>query len=61
MPTKKQPATERVTYCAYCKAQTVHKVIDRTVNKEGTGGQLQCTRCGSSRLDTIQGFDVSLM
>lgn len=48
-------------YCDYCKKRTPHQVIDPTVNKEGTGGDLKCTVCGSARLGTIQGFDASLM
>ena len=48
-------------YCAYCKAVTPHKVVDDTVNREGTGRRLVCTRCGSARLAEIQGFDAALM
>jgi len=51
----------RMTYCAYCRAVTPHVVKDATTNQEGTGGDLVCTRCGSQRLGTIQGFDASLM
>ena len=53
------PATKKV-YCSYCKRQTVHE-IHSLPNKEGTGGKLVCSVCGSARLDTIQGFDASLM
>jgi transcription elongation factor Elf1 len=52
---------EVLKYCAYCKAQTPHQVVDATTNKEGTGGSLVCKKCGSSRLGTIQGFDAALM
>ena len=48
-------------YCNYCKKITPHRVIDNTVNKEGTGRKLICTRCGSARLGEIQGFDAALM
>lgn len=58
---EERPKPIRETYCAYCKAITPHRVEDATVNREGTGGDLVCTRCGSQRLSTIQGFDASLM
>ena len=48
-------------YCAYCKKQTPHKVVDSRVNKEGTGRDLRCAICGSSRMGEIQGFDAALM
>ena len=48
-------------YCPFCKKQTPHKVIDPRVSKEGTGRQLRCIGCGSSRLGEIQGFDAALM
>ncbi|MFW6125520.1 MAG: hypothetical protein ACOC58_00280 [Chloroflexota bacterium] len=48
------------SYCAYCKRQTDHKV-QSLPNREGTGGKLVCTRCGSTRMATIQGFDAALM
>jgi len=53
-------------YCAYCRRQTLHEINacpdgGPQYNKEGTGGNLSCTECGSSRLDTIQGFDAALM
>ena len=48
-------------YCSFCKKQTPHQVVDPRVNKEGTGRQLKCTKCGSSRLGEIQGFDAALM
>ena len=54
-------ATDKVvTYCAYCKKQTPHTVKSKP-NKEGTGGDLTCDKCGSARLHKIQGFDASLM
>lgn len=47
-------------YCEYCKEIKPHRIVNNTyVN--GTGGHLICTECGSSRLDTIQGFDAALM
>ena len=56
-------AEKRTTlaYCSYCKEQTEHEVKNPTYNKEGTGGDLRCTECGSARLDKIQGFDAALM
>ncbi len=50
----------KLTYCAYCKMRTPHK-IHSLPNKEGTGGNLVCLKCGSARLDKIQGFDAALM
>ena len=50
-----------LTYCGYCKKQTEHRLVEGTYNKEGTGGDLRCSKCGSARLHTIQGFDASLM
>ena len=52
-PTKK-------AYCAYCKKQADHKVLSLP-NREGTGGKLVCIKCGSARIDTIQGFNAALM
>ena len=54
---RKLKVTEvKVTYCGYCKEQTAHQIIKHV------GGQtLNCVRCGCDRLDTIQGFDASLM
>ena len=54
-----QPLLKKA-YCAYCKRQTDHKVLSLP-NREGTGGKLVCTKCGSARMDTIQGFDAALM
>lgn len=51
----------KLDYCAYCKKTTPHEIKDKTVNSEGTGGDLKCTVCGSSRLGTIQGFNAALM
>lgn len=48
-------------YCAYCKKQTPHKVLDSRTNAEGTGRKLICTKCGSARMGEIQGFDAALM
>jgi hypothetical protein len=54
-----------ITYCNYCKKQTPHKLQEKPgspiYNKEGTGGSLVCTKCGSQRLHLIQGFDANLM
>lgn len=47
-------------YCEYCKKVQPHRIVDNT-HVNGTGGILICTECGSSRLDTIQGFDAALM
>ena len=47
-------------YCAYCKRVTPHEAPSAP-NKEGTGGKLICKRCGSARIETIQGFDAALM
>ena len=47
-------------FCNYCKKYTDHEVRSRP-NKEGTGGDLRCTGCGSARMDTIQGFNANLM
>ena len=45
-----------IAYCNYCKKQTPHKLQEKpgspTYNKEGTGGSLVCTKCGSQRLRT---------
>jgi len=48
-------------YCEYCKQRTMHEIVDRAKNREGTGGKLRCLECGSVRLWTIQGFDAALM
>jgi len=48
-------------YCPYCKKQTPHKVVDERTDGKGTGKDLRCTKCGSARLGTIQGFDAALM
>jgi len=50
-----------VKYCAYCKQQTVHKVVDPRTDGKGTGRDLSCTKCGSARMGEIQGFDAALM
>ena len=50
----------KITYCGYCKRQTPHKVLSQP-NKEGTGGELICSKCGSARISQIQGFDAALM
>jgi transcription elongation factor Elf1 len=60
MATRDETETE-MKYCPFCKKQTPHKVVDPCVNKEGTGRDLRCTKCGSSRLGEIQGFDAALM
>lgn len=48
-------------YCDCCKKNTIHEIRSMDKNKEGTGGDLICTKCGSQRLDTIQGFNACLM
>jgi len=48
-------------YCNYCQKETPHKVVDPNKSKDGTGGDIRCTVCGSARLDTIQGFNANLM
>ena len=48
-------------YCNFCKKETEHSIIRKEKNKDGTGGELKCSICGSVRLDKIQGFDASLM
>lgn len=48
-------------YCAYCKKQTAHSVVTASTDGYGTGRDLRCTVCGSSRMGEIQGFDASLM
>jgi hypothetical protein len=55
-----QPLAIKNAYCGYCKRVTPHKVWS-TPNQEGTGGKLTCAKCGSARIDTIQGFDAALM
>lgn len=59
--TKGKPERTVEKYCNYCKAMTPHRVKDTYVNREGTGGDLVCVKCGSARLGTIQGFDAALM
>jgi len=54
------PITE-MKYCAYCKNLTPHTVVNPKTNKEGTGRELRCTKCGSARMGEIQGFDAALM
>ncbi len=51
----------KLKYCDYCRKQTPHKVVDSRTDGHGTGEDLRCTKCGSSRLGTIQGFDAALM
>ena len=48
-------------YCAYCKQQTPHKVVNPQTDGKGTGRDLRCTKCRSARLGEIQGFDAALM
>ena len=47
-------------FCNYCRRYTSHKVLSLP-NRQGTGGDLRCTVCSSSRLDKIQGFNANLM
>lgn len=55
-----QISTE-LKYCAHCRKQTPHKVVSSETDGKGTGRDLCCTKCGSSRLGEIQGFDAELM
>lgn len=50
-----------IKYCAYCRKQTPHIVVNPKTDGTGTGRELHCTKCGSSRLGEIQGFDAALM
>ena len=54
------PLGYKQAYCNCCKKYTQHEIWGHP-NKDGTGGQLTCTVCGSERMDTIQGFNSSLM
>lgn len=51
---------KKEAFCSYCGKYTEHEVRSEP-NDEGTGGDLRCTSCRSSRLDTIQGFNANLM
>jgi len=55
-----QDRTE-LKYCAYCRKQTQHKVVNPKTDGKGTGRDLRCTECGSARMGEIQGFDAALM
>jgi len=48
-------------YCSYCKKNTEHEIECSDINQEGTGGKLICIKCGSARLDKIQGMNAALM
>ncbi len=48
-------------YCSCCKKNTKHLIRSMEKNQEGTGGDLVCTVCQSTRLDTIQGMNAALM
>jgi hypothetical protein len=50
----------KLEFCNYCKKYRPHEVKSLP-NKQGTGGDLRCTCCGSSRLDKIQGVNANLM
>jgi len=52
------PDKTEVKYCAYCRKQTPHIVTDSRTDGKGTGRELRCTKCGSTRLGEIQGFDA---
>jgi len=52
---------KKMDYCGCCKKETPHEVLSSVKNKDGTGGDLKCTKCGSRRLGTIQGFNAELM
>jgi len=54
-------ASTELKYCAYCRKQTPHKVVNTQTDGKGTGRDLRCTRCGSARMGEIQGFDAALM
>lgn len=49
----------KVAYCWYDKCRTLHEVQGKAV--QGNGPSLICLRCGSVRMDKIQGVDASLM
>jgi hypothetical protein len=51
----------RLAFCAYCKGETMHRIVDPTINDEGTGEKLICAVCGSARIGYIWGFDANLM
>ncbi len=57
----RQTEETELKYCPYCRKQTPHRVVDSRNDGKGTGRDLRCTRCGSTRLGEIQGFDASLM
>ena len=40
-------------YCSYCKETTKHEIEE--------DNKLICVKCGSSRMNKIQGFNASLM
>lgn len=48
-------------YCAYCKTITPHQIVGSQTDGHGTGRDLRCTVCVSSRMGEIQGFDAALM
>ena len=54
-------ASTELKYCAYCRKQTPHKVVNTQTDGKGIGRDLRCTRCGSARMGEIQGFDAALM
>ena len=47
-----QKTKSKLLYCDFCKRQVIHDKDE---------SNFICRRCGSSRLDKIQGFDASLM
>ena len=52
---RKSKSKTKTSYCSYCKKQTEHEIDNENKN------DLNCTLCGSSRMDKIQGIDSSLM
>ncbi len=60
MPRTPTPRTE-LKYCACCRKQTPHVVVNPGTDGHGTGRDLRCSLCSSSRLGEIQGFDAALM
>ena len=52
-------SSTKVAMCWYDKCQTLHEI--QGVRVQGNGPSLLCLRCGSVRMDKIQGFDAALM
>jgi hypothetical protein len=60
MDTKREIKRTKRAFCNYCKDFTEHEIVNDTY-ANGSGGDLRCLKCGSARLDTIQGFNANLM